>query len=46
VGGGDGAFADEEPEDGDGGEAEEASRENFAVGMVGGFEEPERGERA
>lgn len=44
---GDGAFADEEPEDGDGGEAgKQGPEKNLAVSMVGDLQEPQRSERA
>src|SRR6266853_1748387 len=45
--GGDGPLADEQPESRDGHEAgQKRPEKNFAVGMAGGFEQPERGERA
>src|ERR1700687_1739867 len=45
--GGDGPLADEQPESRDGDEARQKCPEkNFAVGMAGGFEQPERRERA
>ncbi len=45
--GGDGPFADEQPESRDGDEAgQKCPEKNFVVRMAGGFEQPERGERA